>query len=267
MDMEEYFPASYQASRERFKTSLSALSANWPDARLESHTLADFPDLSIDWIWAEPRVKENLVIISTAEHGIEGYVGGAMQYLFTREFVPRLDPRDTGLLLVHAINPWGMHMRYRVNPNNVDLNRNFVFDGNYNPAINPDYDLLIALLNPYRPVGRLMFEDIRFLSQVLKGLITPGKARVQAASLLGQHRHPQGVYFGGTQVQEETSVLMALYRQALEGYQNILQIDLHTGYGPRYQMTVLIPPQDALSSAAAAEKFGYPLVQDRKSVV
>jgi hypothetical protein len=261
MDMEAYFPPSYQASRERFKGSLSPLAEKWPGACLESHPLAEFPDLSIDWIWAEPRVNENLVIISTAEHGIEGYVGSAMQYLFTQEFVPCLDPGDTGLLLVHTINPWGMHMRYRVNPNNVDLNRNFVYDGDYDPAINPDYDLLTTWLNPQRPLGRLILEDMRFLSQVVKGLITPGMARVQAATLLGQHRHPQGVYFGGMQVQEETSVLMALYRQALERYQNIIQVDLHTGYGPRYQMTVLIPPQDTLSSAAAVGKFGYPLVQ------
>jgi hypothetical protein len=36
---------------------------------------------------------------------------------------------------------------------------------------------------------------------------------------------------------------------------------MHTGYGPRYQMTVLISPIDPTPSAEATEKFGYPLVQ------
>ncbi len=54
---------------------------------------------------------------------------------------------------------------------------------------------------------------------------------------------------------------MGLYRQALEGYQNIVQVDMHTGYGPRYQMTVLISPIDPTPSAEAMTKFGYPLVQ------
>ena len=125
--MTDYFPTSYEDSRERFKLSLSLLQSKWPDARLESHPLKEHPDLSIDWIWAEPPKKENLVIISTAEHGIEGYVGAAMMKVFIEEFAPQLNPENTGLLLVHAINPWGMKHRYRVNPNNVDLNRNFVF--------------------------------------------------------------------------------------------------------------------------------------------
>jgi hypothetical protein len=84
---------------------------------------------------------------------------------------------------------------------------------------------------------------------------------VQAASLLGQHRHPTGIYYGGTQPEEETNVLMGLYRLALEEYQSIVQMDMHTGYGPRYQMTVIVPPDDPTSSAEASMKFAYPLVQ------
>jgi hypothetical protein len=257
----DYFPNTYEESRERFKGSLGLLASKWPGARLERHTLKDFPDLTIDWIWAEPREKENLVIISTAEHGIEGYVSGAAQYLFLQEFAPRLNAEDTGLLLVHAINPWGMHHRYRVNPRNVDLNRNFVFDGNYDPAINPAYDSLSSLLNPPGPVRNLALENVLFLGRVIKGLVSPGKAAVQAASLLGQHRHPQGIYYGGREPEEETRVLMGLYREALERYRTVVQVDMHTGYGPRYQMTVLIPPPDPLTSAEAVALFKYPLVQ------
>jgi hypothetical protein len=89
----------------------------------------------------------------------------------------------------------------------------------------------------------------------------PGRTRVQAASLLGQHRHPDGIYFGGRGLQEETKVLMELYRQGLSEYRNFHQIDIHTGYGPRYQMTVLVSPQDLLTSAEAVQRFKYPLVQ------
>lgn len=256
-----YFPSSYEDSRERFKLSLNLLQSQWPHARLESHPLKNHPDLSIDWIWADSRQRENLVILSTGEHGIEGYVGAAMLKVFIEEFAPRLNPENTGLLLVHAINPWGMQNRYRVNPDNVDINRNFVYDGNYNPAINPDYDLLTSLLNPQGPVGNLALENIRFFGKVIQGLLSPGKAKVQAASLLGQHRHPGGIYYGGTQCEEETTVLMGLYRRALEEYQSIVQMDMHTGYGPRYQMTVIVPPDDPTPSAEATTKFAYPLVQ------
>jgi hypothetical protein len=259
--MENIFPDSYESSRARFLHDVEALRAKWTSSRLETYPLKNFPDLSIDCFWAEPRKKANLVMISTAEHGIEGYVGSAMLKLFMDEFATRLNAEDTGLLLVHAINPWGMKHRYRVNQNSVDLNRNFVFDGSYSPKINLDYDLIEKFLNPKRSVRTLRAETIPFLVKVIQHLIHPGKARVQAASLLGQHRYRKGIYFGGTELQEETAVLMKLYRAALAEYQNFIQVDMHTGYGPRYQMTVIVPPLDPIPSAEAAKKFEYPLVQ------
>lgn len=259
--MDILFPDSYEASRARFLRDVELLRNKWTSSRLQTHPLRNFPDLSIDWLWAEPRKRENLVMISTAEHGIEGYVGSAMLKVFMDEFAPRMNPENTGLLLVHAINPWGMKRRYRVNPHNVDLNRNFVFDGDYSPKINPDYDLIEEFLNPKRPVHTLGAETIPFLFKVIRNMINPGRARVQAASLLGQHRYAKGIYFGGTEQQEETDVLMSLYHTALEEYQNFIQVDMHTGYGPRYQMTVIIPPLDSIPSAEATGKFNYPLVQ------
>lgn len=259
--MTNYFPTSYEDSRERFIQSLSLLQAKWPDARLESHPLTNHPDLSIDWLWADSRQKENLVIISTGEHGIEGYVGAAMLKVFIKELAPQLNPENTGLLLIHAINPWGMKHRYRVNPNNVDLNRNFVFYELFDKAANPAYEALMSLLNPQRPVRNLWLENILFLGETIKGLISPGQEKIKAATLVGQYRFDKGVYYGGGELQEETQVLMGLYRQALERYQNIVQVDMHTGYGPRYQMTVLISPIDPTPSAEATEKFVYPLVQ------
>jgi hypothetical protein len=259
--MNSLFPDSYEESRARFLQDAERLRPQWVSARLESHPLQNFPDLSIDWLWAEPRTRETLVMISTAEHGIEGYVGSAMLKLFMDEFAPRLNPENTGLLLVHAINPWGMKHHLRVNANHVDLNRNFVFDGDFSPTINPDYELIETFLNPQKPVRPLSQEAIPFLIKVLKNMISPGRARVQAASLLGQHRHPKGIYFGGTQVEEETALLMKLYQTALDEYQHFVQIDIHTGYGPRDQMTVIIPPLDPTPSSQAADKFRYPLVQ------
>jgi hypothetical protein len=259
--MHSFFPESYEASRSRFLHDVEQLRAKWPSSQLESYSLKNALDLNIDWLWAEPPVKNRLVIISTAEHGIEGYVGSAMLKLFMEEFAPRIDAETTGLLLIHAINPWGMKHHYRVNPQHVDLNRNFVFDGNYSPDINPDYDLIADFLNPKRPARTLGSETIPFLGKVIRNMIHPGKARVQAASLLGQHRHPNGIYFGGTELQEETALLIGLYRKALADYQHVIQMDMHTGYGPRDQMTIIVPPLDPMSSVEAAQKFRYPLVQ------
>ena len=259
--MTDYFPSSYEDSRERFRLSLSLLQQKWPDARLESYPLKEHPDLSVDWIWADSRRKENLVIVSTGEHGIEGYVGAAMMKVFIEEFAPRLDSEDTGLLLIHALNPWGMKYHRKVNENNVDMNRNFVFDGNFDPAINPEFHQVSYLINPQKRMRSFGLENLYFWGRVVRALLTAGYATVSQAFLLGQHHTPNGCFYGGSSYQETTKVAMDLYRQAIEAYQNGIQFDMHTGYGPRYQMTVIVPPNDPVPSGEAMQKFNYPLVQ------
>ncbi len=259
--MDSLFSESYEASRARFLLDCERLAPMWASSRLEAHQLKNFPDLSIDWLWAEPLKKENIVLISTAEHGIEGYVGSAMLKLFMDEFAPHINHETTGLLLVHAINPWGMKHHKRVTSNHVDLNRNFIYDGVFSPQINPAYDTLLDFLSPDHPVRSLSAETLPFYANAIRYMVSPGKAKVQEATLLGQHRDAQGVYYGGMEYQEETIVLMELYRQALAEYQNFIQVDIHTGYGPRYQMSVIIPPLDPTSSSEAMREFNYPLVQ------
>ena len=140
--MDSLFPTTYEESRARFLYDAELLRPRWIATRLETHSLEDFPELGIDWLWAEPRTKETLVIVSTGEHGIEAYVGSAMLKIFMEESAPRLDAGKTGLLLVHAINPWGMKNYRKVNENGVDLNRNFIFDGAFDSSINPDFSKL-----------------------------------------------------------------------------------------------------------------------------
>lgn len=94
----------------------------------------------------------------------------------------------------------------------------------------------------------------------MKALITKGQAAVTKAALLGQHHTPNGFYYGGTGYQEGTRVAMDLYRCALEKYRSVIQIDMHTGYGPRYQMSIIVPPLDPLTSEETSRKFNYPLV-------
>lgn len=258
--MTDYFPSSYEDSRDRFRHSLSLLQSNWPHARLDCHPLIDRPDLSIDWMWAEPKVKENLVIISTGEHGIEGYVGAAMMKIFIEEFTPKLNPANTGLLLIHAINPWGMKHRRKVNENNVDLNRNFTYDGVFNPSNNPYFLKLKRLIAPDRPISSFGMETMRIAWGTIWTLITRGLSTLRYAALLGQYVEPNAMYYGGARHEEQTQVMMELFHQALQEYQTVIHLDMHAGYGPRYQMSIILVPLEPLSSTELSAKFNYPLV-------
>ena len=258
--MDSYYPSSYEDSRARFLQSLNLIQQKWLSTQLASHPLKNFPDLSIDWLWAHANKKETLVIISTAEHGLEGNVGYAMMKVFIEEFAPRLNPETTGLLLIHGLNPWGMKHHRKVNENSVDLNRNFVIDGRFDPAINPEFHRVKKLINPQSQIRSFNRENIWFWGRVIHALFTSGIATVTKASLLGQHHTSNGFYYGGTSYQEGTTIARELYRRALEEYQSVIQIDMHTGYGPRYQMSIIMSPLDPMTSEETSRNFNYPLV-------
>jgi len=258
--MDSLFPESYASSRARFLRDVEPLRPKWPSSRLESHSLKDHPDLSIDWFWAEPKIKENLVIVSTGEHGIEGYIGSAMLKVFMDEFAPRINSGNTGLLLVHAINPWGMKYNRKVNENGVDLNRNFPYDGVFDASNNPYFLKLRHFLAPNYRVRSFGIESTIFAGRTVKALITEGLSTLHYAAVLGQYAEPKAMYYGGVDYEEESQVIIELFRQSLEHYQTVVHLDMHSGYGPSYQMSITVVPLEPLNSAELSAKFNYPLV-------
>ncbi len=255
------YPSDYAQSRARFRHQIDRVLARWPAARLDQFAPYG-DDLTIDWISAEAiEQPAQRLIITTGQHGIEAFVGTAMLQLFIDEFLPQLDPRRTGLLLVHAINPWGMQHRRRVNRANVDLNRNFVWTpAELDAGLNPDYARLNGLLNPSGPIKSWSASQAAFVGRVAQALIMAGAGQLRAASLLGQYRFPHGIYFGGDTLQPETQRTMQLYREHSRDYHQVVHLDLHTGYGPRDQMSLVNSPLEPRSSIELQRAFDYPLV-------
>ncbi len=257
------FPATYEASRDRFRRQLDRVRRRWPHAQSHHHPIGGDESLTIDWITTgEARSRDQLLILTTGEHGIEGYVGSAVIQLFLDTFLPQLDHQKTDLLLIHAINPWGMKHRRRTNAANVDLNRNFLTRSPTpdDTAANPDYDRLHDFLNPSGPVRRSPWRDLGFYAQLARHITLTGPARIRRATLLGQYRFPQGIYYGGAALQEETEALIHLYQHDIQAHRTILLLDMHTGYGPRYQMSLVNSPLEPTGSEELARRFEYPLV-------
>jgi hypothetical protein len=253
-------PSTYESSRERFRASLASFADRWPDARLTSIPLADDPALTIDIISANAtREKQKQLILTTGLHGIEGYVGSGILQLFTDEFLPRLDPETTGITFVHPINPYGMKHRLRVNKNSVDLNRNFEPEFDSLKTINPHYESLAFLLNPARPLKSPLVEKLTFHWNVAKAL-PQGVSHIREAALMGQYRIHNGMYFGGFEQQEETRFMMELFRTSITGYAEVVALDIHAGYGPRRQVTLVNPPSATETAAETATRFNVPRV-------
>ena len=255
-------PDSYDRSRDRFRARLASLTPRWPASRLTSLPLPSAPDLTTDILSANAlTTRQRLIILSSGLHGIEGYLGSAVLELFFDEYLARLNPQTTGILLIHAINPWGMKHWKRTNSANVDLNRNFIeteFASLRN--FNVDYPALSPFLNPQAVLNNLTLSNLGFLAGTLHKLATFGARRVREAALMGQYQQPAGIYFGGTERQPETAAMMDLYRQAFSGYDEIVHLDLHTGYGPRDQMTLVTSPHEKMTASQISARFGAPRI-------
>ncbi len=255
-------PASYEQSRARFRAHLDDLTTRWPGTTLTVLPLETDPGLTTDILTAPAlAARERLIVITTAEHGIEGYLGSAVLELFLKEYAARLDPRTTGLLLIHAINPWGMCHWERQNSRNVDLNRNFI-DGDFTVLknTNPDYPALAPYFAPRKPLDNLAGAKAGFIFSTLKNIMAFGSKRIREAALMGQYHAPDGIYFGGNELQPETITMMDVYRKGFAGYGEIIHLDMHTGYGPRDCMTMVTSPLEKMSGDEIARRYGAPRV-------
>ena len=256
------FPTSYQESREEFLGDFQKVQKHWPSARLESRNLSAEEDLRIDWVRADALSSpQRMLIITCGVHGIEGFVGSRMRTLFIDHYLERIDPETTGLLLIHAINPWGMKYKRRVTRNNVDLNRNFILEEeDFQAGINPDYQLYDPLLNPERPLRPLWRETLGVIGAVTVNLIRTGVKSIRNAVLQGQRSNPGGLYYTGKTYEPETRIAMDLIKESLAGYRNALLIDMHTGYGPKYQMCIVNSPQEKRDVNQMVADYHYPLI-------
>ncbi|HSG45196.1 MAG TPA: M14 family metallopeptidase [Anaerolineales bacterium] len=260
-DILSLYPKTYEASRLRFRENLPLVQKHWAEAKLSHHKITGDEDLTIDWITSGAlETSKKVFILTTAEHGIEGYVGSAVLQRFFDKFLSRLDPQTTGLLLVHTINPWGMKYHRRVNRHNVDLNRTFVWDNSFDKSINPNYDRLLDIIQAYKPIRNFTLSNIEYYLKFTQKTLQMGWSAFKSASLLGQYRHPNGLFYGGEEYQEETKVLIDLYRQTFDTFDQILHLDMHTGYGPRYQMSLVNSVHERRPSQKFVERFNYPLV-------
>lgn len=232
--MEYYFPADYFAARNAFRVCAA-------DAEQCTHNItAPGPNgetLSLDSAYLGSPEPRQLAIITSGVHGVEGIAGSALQQLWLTEFAGPL-PVETGVLLVHALNPYGFAHGRRANEYNVDLNRNALtaFPG---PA-NPGYRTLNTWLNPSSPAPRL--DD--FYWRALP-LLRHGRAALAQTIATGQYEFPQGLFYGGRERESSLSIFTDLLANPrFAGVQRIWHFDLHTGLGRygRYQLLLDVPP-------------------------
>jgi hypothetical protein len=231
LELEGYFSRSYEEARRRFR-SLAQENAGSLESEAIGHTSPSGGDLTIDAARFGPVDAERLLVVSSGTHGAEGFMGSAIQLAFL-DSAFELPPK-TALLLIHAVNPFGFSHLRRVNEDNVDLNRNFLLDGQPYSGSDPGYADFDPMLNPKTPPGGLEF----FLPRAVWNILIHGLPKLKNSLAQGQYDFPQGLFFGGSAPSETKRILSDRLPGWVGSADRILHLDLHTGLG-RYGTYVL----------------------------
>ena len=120
------FSTSYAQARVKF---LEAAAAQGLSISSFDHPLPgrDGEVLAMDVALDGAADAEQLLIVSSACHGVEGYCGSGVQVfaLHDDEWRAKAKAAGVAVLYIHGLNPHGFSFQRRVTNENVDLNRNF----------------------------------------------------------------------------------------------------------------------------------------------
>jgi hypothetical protein len=268
LDPVEHFPADYRVGRHNF---IAACEQANIDVITRVHPKANGRDgkpLFLDTAIVGPREAKRALLLISATHGVEGYFGSGVQAGLMREGLANRAPRDTKIVLLHALNPYGFSWDRRVNEDNADVNRNFV-DFKHPPENKP-YELLATEIAPRDiSLGALKLANAK-LTAFLKA---HGAFALQEAISRGQYRFADGLYYGGSKESWSAKMLKDVIAEDLSHIEKLIVVDFHTGlgaYGTGEMITEDLPGSSAyrrarsmwgerVASSEAGESVSAPL--------
>jgi len=184
--------------------------------------------LATDSAWLGADDAQRVLVVLSATHGVEGFAGSGPQVDLLRGGLGAALPRDTALLLVHAVNPHGFAWWRRVTEENVDLNRNWVDFTQPLPA-NPGYEQLREHYNP-RTLDAATLARHEAAIEAYRAQHGVHAERVARSS--GQYVDAHGIFYGGTEPTWARRTSEAILAAHLARARTVAIVDMHTGLGP-----------------------------------
>lgn len=258
MSLESAFSPDYTSARARFRSSALRLGA-----RLEEFPIGqrgpDQEPLTIDVAMFGSKQPRKAVVVTSGTHGVEGFMGSAVQAALMEESLSQWHPPpDMALILIHAVNPYGFSWIRRTNEHNVDQNRNFLLQGETYEGFPKGYDDLNAFLNPKSPPEKYEFFRLRAVQMILK----KGLATLKNSVAGGQYEFPKGLMFGGNRPSKSHAILKENLPRWVGGCTEVLHVDFHTGLGRSGTYKLLVDhPWESPRTAWLKEQFGEAFVE------
>jgi hypothetical protein len=220
------FPSSYGDARKQLLTlsQRCSLFDSMLSLPLESDHGTEDERLSTEVIWFGPKTATRVVVLISATHGVEGFVGAAVQTdLLTRLGKACQLPQDTAVLMVFALNPYGFAHCRRCDEAGIDLNRNFV-DFEQPLPENTGYGKLREAIYCVDAEQRhRLFEAFRQQQ---------GQPAFEIAVSGGQYVDPNGPFYGGVAPAHGHRVIERLIEHYQLAQRRLAVVDVHSGLGP-----------------------------------
>lgn len=231
----EYYLTNYNSARENFINKSEEIIKEHPNAQMFSFKVPSKidDDLTINALYIPSQKTERLLILSSGIHGIEGFVGSAIQTMFMDKFLNDSLLETTGVLFLHSMNPYGFKYLRRVTENNVDLNRNSSTKDSLYDTVNESYPKVNSFINPTKKVDVSKCADRCFFLRSMNLIRKESIPVLRQAILQGQYQFPEGLYFGGKDFEPQIKFLKPFLDSICKPYKLVMEIDLHTGYGER----------------------------------
>lgn len=234
--MRDYFSGTYEESRKKFLNLVK-------NGIISSFQIDK--DLFTDYAFFESKKKKNIVILVSWTHGIEWYIWSAVQQLFIEKYFPKIND-ETSVVMIHALNPYGMKHFKRINKNNIDLNRAFL--KNLEEYTENDeetkkiFDKISAKLIPNRKRKSHLFEIIAFYLNSVYFILKYWLKKVkQVAGIKWQYHNSKSLQYGGlvnNQKEKEVVLYQDFLNKISKKFNNLIVIDLHSGM-PRKTLYII----------------------------
>ncbi|MEN8115988.1 MAG: M14 family metallopeptidase [Bacteroidota bacterium] len=234
--VQNYFQNSYLECRAAFRLNAGELQEQYDSVQIFARRVPSGTDndLTIDFCYVPAQHETSkLLILTSGAHGVEGYVGSAVQQMFMKELMDTTLLKNAGILFVHGINPFGFKYTRRVTENNVDFNRNCDTATTLFSSENSGYNDLYPMLNPEGKTKAGSLKNRFFMMVAINKLLQESMASLRQAVLQGQYEHERGLYFGGSNFEPQLIMLGEIFKTYAKDYETVFNIDLHTGYGER----------------------------------
>lgn len=237
---------SYEAAKETFQCIIGVAREHYLICEHHSDAYDDKGILTTETVYmSDTESPEKLLILTAGLHGVEGFVGAELVNRTITRHYKDMNASKTALLVVNFINPWGMKYFRRVNCENIDLNRNFLKESKPKKYKSKALEYLICAKwqRGFSPLNL-----IRYYFSLIKCIIVDGIQNTNLAIFGGQYDNRDQIYYGGDSLTAENKkVLKWIDHYTTDAIKQVVHFDLHTGYGPKDELTLINSSFDALN--------------------